>query len=354
MAGGRGERFWPQSRNTRPKHLLPIVGNAPLLSQTIARMAPLVEADSVLVITSADQAAGVREVCPGLPPQNIIVEPTGRDTANAVALANLVARRIDPNATLALLPADHVVADREGFQRTLGAAFAAAETSPLIITIGVRPTHPETGFGYIQRGDALPLEVGAPVFGVRRFVEKPDLATAQAYLDSGDYLWNGGMFVWTVQTLGAALEEHAPDISRRFAEMERLIDSGVPFETVLGEHYPRLPKISIDFAVMEKARNVATIPAGFDWDDVGAWPAIARHFPKDASGNTLLGSVETEEVSDSIVVSTSDKITAVLGVQGLIVVNTPDATLVLPADRAQDIKRLLKKIAARPGGDRWL
>lgn len=354
MAGGRGERFWPQSRLARPKHLLPIVGSTPLLSQTVERLSPLVAPADVYIITSADQADAVRATCPEVPAANVIVEPVGRDTANAVALANLVAKRVDPAATLALLPADHVVHDGAGFRKTLDQAFAAAEAKPLIVTIGIQPTQPETGFGYIHRGEPLSLVPGASVYGVRRFVEKPDLATAQGYLASGEYLWNGGMFVWTVATLGAALERHAPDIAAAFARIEAELGQGHAFVDVLARHYPLLPRISIDFAVMEKADNVATLPAAFDWDDVGAWPAIARHFPKDSNGNTRLGATALEDVRDSIVMSSDGRVTAVLGLEGVIVVTTADATLVLPASRAQEIKKLLKQIEGQPGGKAWL
>lgn len=354
MAGGRGERFWPQSRTARPKHLLPIVGETPLLAQTIARLSPLVEAKDIFVITSADQASAVREVCPSLPAANVVVEPVGRDTANAVALANLVAKRVDPSATLALLPADHVVHDGAGFRKTLEAAFLAAEAEAMILTIGIVPTLPETGYGYVHRGAAWRSFGDTQAYAVQRFVEKPNLETAKAYVASGEYLWNGGMFVWTVRTLSDALTQHAPDIAGRFAAIEAELAAGGAFEAVLGKRYPELPKISIDYAVMEKARNVATIPAGFDWDDVGAWPAVARHLPKDAAGNARVGTTVLEGVKDSIVVSTKDHVTAVLGLENVIVVHTPDATLVLPADRAQEIKKLLAQVQGLEGGKKYL
>lgn len=352
MAGGRGERFWPQSRLARPKHLLPIVGESALLVQTIERLLPLVPAERVLIITNRQQAAAIRELCPMLPAANIVAEPVGRDTAAAVGLALVLVRRRDPEATFAMLPADHVIHDSVTFRADLDRAFAAAEGEPLLVTLGIQPTEPATGFGYIQRG--APRAGVEGLHDVARFVEKPQLEVAKTYLASGDYLWNAGMFFWRVPVVAAAFAEHVPDLWAELGRLDAALTAGQPLEAVLETFYPTLKKISIDYALIEKARNVAVIPARFDWDDVGAWPAVTRHFPADAAGNVVRGLAAVEQAAGNLVVSTPDHLVAVLGVQDLIVVHTPDATLVCPKDKAQEIKALLKRCEAAAELKRFL
>lgn len=350
MAGGKGERFWPQSRLRRPKQLLPIVGDVPMLTQTVERLPPLVPHERVFVITNREQRAAVLEGCPMLPPENIIAEPVGRDTAAAVGLAALLVARRDPKATLAMLPADHVIHDVHAFREVLGAAFAAADAEPWLVTLGIRPTEPATGYGYIQRGPWAARAEGHDVFAVRRFVEKPDLNTARQYLESGEYLWNAGMFVWSVSTIRAALGAHVPELADGLAVIERDLAAGQAMDDVLGAHFPTLKKISIDYAVMEKAANVVTLGATFDWDDVGAWPAVVRHLPADAAGNVRRGDTLVESGSGNLVVSTHDHLVAIIGVDDLVVVHTPDATLVCPKAQAQRVKELTKRLEQE---ERW-
>ncbi len=347
MAGGRGERFWPASRTTSPKHLLPIVGDEPMLTQTVARLQGLVPAKNILVITTVAQLEGVRACCPDLPAANIVGEPAGRDTAAACGLALLLVRERNPEAAFAMLPADHVIHNHAAFQATLGAAFAAAEADAKLVTIGIKPTEPATGFGYIQSGPVWRRCADTDVFSVQRFVEKPDLARAEAYLREGNYLWNAGMFVWRTQTLEAAFKAHASEL---FAGLEKIgaAASREGWAAALAAGYPTLPRISVDYALMEKSTNVAVVPAAFDWDDVGAWPAIANHYPKDSAGNVLRGPALVEAGADNIIVSRPGHLTAVVGASGLVIVQTADATLVCPRDKAQDIKALLKRMADDP------
>lgn len=341
MAGGRGERFWPQSRLARPKHLLPIVGDSALLVQTIERVLPMVPAENVLVITNREQAAAMRELCPMLPAENIVAEPVGRDTAAAVGLALVLVRRRDPQAAFAMLPADHVIHDTVTFRADLERAFAAAERDPLLVTIGIKPTEPATGYGYIHRGTLRP---GAQsLFDVIRFVEKPTLEVAREYLATHQYLWNAGMFIWRVEVVAAAFAKHVPELWAGLLQLESALSGGRTLDAALEALYPTLKKISIDYALIEKASNVAVTPAHFDWDDVGAWPAVMHHFPADAAGNVLRGLSTVENASGNLVVSTADHFVAVLGVQDLIVVHTDDATLVCPKEKAQEIKALLKR-----------
>jgi mannose-1-phosphate guanylyltransferase len=348
MAGGKGERFWPQSRLRRPKQLLPIVGDTSMLAQTVERLPGLLPLENILVITNREQRAAVLETCPMLPPENVVAEPIGRDTAAAVGLAALLVARRDPRATLAMLPADHVIHDTKAFRDVLAAGFESAEAEPWLVTVGIRPTEPATGYGYIHRGELIARAQGREVWKVQRFVEKPDLETARAYLESGEYLWNAGMFVWTVPTVRAALAEHVKDIAEGIATIERDIAGGRSIDDALGAHFPSLKKISIDFAVMEKAKNVVTLAATFDWDDVGAWPAVMRHLAADAAGNVVRGGGLVEAGNGNLVVSTPDHLVAVMGVDDLIVVHTADATLVCPKSHAQRVKDLLKRVEGDP------
>lgn len=352
MAGGRGERFWPQSRLAKPKHLLPIVGERALLVQTIERLLPMIPADRVIIITNQQQAAAIRELCPMLPAENIVAEPVGRDTAAAVGLALVLVRRRDPAATFAMLPADHVIHDSVAFRADLEKAFLAAEQGPLLVTLGIQPTEPATGFGYIHRG--APRAGVAGLHDVARFVEKPTLEVAEGYLATGEYLWNAGMFFWRVSVVAEAFAKHVPDLWVDLGKLETALAAGQSLEAVLAAIYPALKKISVDFALIEKATNVAVIPASFDWDDVGAWPAVTRHFPADSVGNVLRGATVVEQAEGNLVVSDADHLVAVLGVNDLIVVHTPDATLVCPKDKAQEIKALLKRCESAADLKRFL
>ncbi len=343
MAGGRGERFWPQSRLERPKHLLPIVGDKPMLTQTVERVVGAVPAANVFVITTQAQLPGVQVACPQIPSANIVAEPLGRDTAAATGLALMLVKHRSPTAAFAMLPADHVIHDAKEYQALLGAAFAAAESEDVLVTIGVKPDRPETGFGYIQQSGPWKKIDGRDIMAVKRFVEKPDLATAEGYLAAGGYFWNAGMFVWRVPVVEAAFQAHAPELYASLMKIETAAAIG-NWDSALAQGYPALKKISVDYALMEKSRNVVVVPATCDWDDVGAWPAVANHFPKDAAGNVLRGSAVVEDGSNNIVVSADGHLTAVVGVSDLVVVHTPDATLVCPKDKAQEIKALLKRL----------
>ncbi|MBI3884639.1 MAG: mannose-1-phosphate guanylyltransferase [Opitutae bacterium] len=354
MAGGRGERFWPQSRRNTPKHLLPIVGDEPMLTQTVARVLGVAPKENIFVITTQSQLAGVRAACPALPAGNLVAEPMGRDTAAATGLAMLLVKQRAPGAAFAMLPADHVIHDVAEYQRLLGVAFAAAESDDVLVTIGIKPTTPDTGFGYIRQAGPWKEFDGHWAMAVKRFVEKPSLATAEGYLASGEYFWNAGMFVWRVPVVEAAFKAHAPELYAGLAKVEAAAKSSGTWDAALAALYPTLPKISVDYALMEKSTNVVVVPATFDWDDVGAWPAIAKHFPPDAAGNVLRGLAMVEGGKNNIVVSTDGHLTAVVGADDLVVVHTPDATLVCTKARAQEIKALLKRLEGDAGGKKFL
>lgn len=346
MAGGKGERFWPQSRLARPKHLLPIVGDSPMLVQTVDRLGSLVPTENVLIITNREQRDAVVQACPRVPAENVIAEPVGRDTAAAVGLAALLVKQRDPGATFAILPADHVIHDAKGFQKVLGDAFAAAEKGDHLITIGIAPEGPATGYGYIQRGEEAFEIDGRPVYAVQRFVEKPDLKTAEGYLKDGGYFWNAGMFVWTEKVIRQAIVDLAPDLEKGLVAIEEKLSSGESLDGALESVYPGIEKISVDYAIMEKASGVLTIESDFDWDDVGEWPSVARHQEADASGNVVRGEVLVHQGSGNIAVGEAGHLLTLVGVDDLMVVQTKDATLVCPREKAQEIKDAVKKIAA--------
>lgn len=357
MAGGKGERFWPVSREATPKQLITLLGGRSFLQQAVDRVRPLVPIENILIITNVVQAAAVRGQLPELPPDNIIGEPMGRDTCAAVALGAALVGARDEAGVLAVLPADHVIPDAACFQQVLSDAFELAARQDVIVTIGIPPTSPETGYGYIQAGSALLSDVDGQslttrFFKAERFVEKPNLETAGRYLAEGNFRWNAGMFVWSYQTIHSALVEHQPEIA---AAADRWRQSAVRGPGVLIEalaaEYPTVKKISIDFAVMERARNVVVADGAFDWDDLGAWPALSRHLSRDADGNALVGSVVQVGAAGNIVYDARTRgrtpITLV-GVKDSIVVLTDDAILVAARNEAQRIKELVRQLAANP------
>ena len=354
IAGGKGERFWPQSRAERPKHLLPVVGETPLLTQTIERVLPIVPRENIFVITSAVQEKGVRAVCRDLPKANVIAEPVGRDTAAAVGLAAAIVGARDPQGVFAVLPADHVIHDGKKYQADLKVAFAAAAKAPVMVTIGITPTEPATGFGYVQRGEVWAKPNRREVYAVKRFVEKPDLKTAKKYLKSGDYFWNAGMFVWSVAVVESAIAEFAPELDAGLQPIRAALAQGRRLGPVLKKVYPGLKKISVDYALLEKSTNVVVLPSTFDWDDVGAWPAVARHYKPDTAGNVSRGRTMVEQGSGNIVFSEGDHLVTIVGADDLIVVHTAEATLVCSKAKAQEIKALLGRVNQLPDAKRFI
>lgn len=340
LAGGRGERFWPLSTRKRPKQLVALVGGRPLIAQTVVRLDGLVPPERVLVITNVETVVPTRQWLPELPPENIIGEPVGRDTAPAVALAAALVRARDPNAVFAILPADHVISDEPRFRATLETVFRAASREDALFVIGIPPTAPSSAFGYIE-ADTPRFELdGHSFFAVRRFVEKPDVETARRYLAEGRYFWNAGMFVWSLASLQRALERHAPSfaaLSRRLADAVGRSD----FDAAVRSAYAGVEKISIDYALMEKADNILMTPADFPWDDVGSWTALRNHFAADARGNVVIGDCAALDAEGNTVVS-NGRLTALLGVRDLVVVQAEGVTLICHRDRAEQVKRLVQ------------
>ena len=342
MAGGSGTRFWPKSRRNRPKQLLCLAGDATMLQQTVERVADLVAPDRTWVITGDDQAAAVRDQLAHVPPGNIVAEPCPRDTAACVGLAAAIVARVDPDAIMLVMPADHVIRPAEKFQSTVRAAVAVVEADPTaFVTFGIKPTRPETGYGYIERGEPLGAPGGIPLHRVVQFREKPDRATAERFVAEGRFAWNAGIFVWRAQAILDALATHRPDLA---AALDRIRPSlGTPAEAeAIAREYPQMEKVPIDKAVMEKAANVRVLEVVYDWNDVGDWRALTELVPPDAAGNTVQGSVHLVDTKDSIIVSDDGGLIATLGVAGLVVVQASGATLVARIDQLDRLKALVE------------
>jgi len=347
MAGGKGERFWPLSTSKHPKQLLALVGDKPLIAQAVDRLEGLVPPENIFVVTNADLVDATRAATPLLPPENIIGEPIGRDTAAAVACGGALVKAKDENGVFAVLTADQVMGDLDIFSATLRGGMELAEKNDILVTIGIDPTFPSTGFGYIESGDAFASQENIEFRKAVRFVEKPDEVTASEYLETGKFYWNSGMFIWSVASLEKAFAVSCPEMAELMETLTRYAKDGKIAEG-MDATYPGLGKISVDYALMEKADNIVMACGTFSWDDVGSWPALENHFPQDESGNTKIGQVKTLNADGNIVYS-KDHLTAVIGVKDLIVVQTDGVTLVCPKDRAQDIKQMV--VMLREQGD---
>jgi len=356
LAGGRGERFWPVSRGARPKPFVDLFGGKALLRHAVDRLNGIVPKNNILVVTSADLVGAMRKMLPDLPKANIVGEPVGRDTAAACALATeLVAHRGDASASLAILTADQLM-DAAPFRRTLRDAFAVAESAPCLVTLGISPTLPSTGFGYIERGSVLTpprKDIRTEFHKVKRFVEKPDVRTAEGYLKSGRYFWNSGMFVWRVATFRKALSRHCPALAVAMSALSRDVGRA-SFAATLKRMYAGLERISVDYAIMEKADNLVVATGAFGWDDVGTWTAAAAHLDADGAGNAISGCVEIMEGKGNVVVSDTKHLVALYGMSDVVVVHSRDATLVCPKSRAQELKELVRRIGARKDGERFV
>ncbi|WP_280790921.1 sugar phosphate nucleotidyltransferase [Blastococcus sp. TF02A_35] len=357
MAGGSGTRLWPMSRTSRPKQLLDLVddgdgGTRSLLAEAFARVRAVVPADCIWVCTAGRYAEQVRAALPDLAEGRLILEPEPRDTANAVGLAAALVADVDPEAELAVVSADHVIRPVERFAAGLRTAFdALAERPRSLVTLGIPPTYPATGFGYVERGGATAVPGVAEAASFR---EKPDRATAEQYLASGRHLWNSGMFVWRARTVLDALADHLPATAEGLARVVAA-PAGAERDAVLAEVFPRLPKISVDYAVLEPAAaepgRVLVADLDVDWLDVGSWPALGRVLPSDDAGNAQRGMVVQVDGERNVVVSDDPgHLVATVGLRDCVVVHTRDATLVCPVADAERVKELLEAVAARYPG----
>jgi len=342
MAGGSGTRFWPKSRRNRPKQLLRLHGESTMLQQTVDRIAPLVAPDRTWIITGGDQAEAVRAQLPALPPANVVAEPCPRDTAACVGLAAAIVAKHDPGGIMIVMPADHVIRPPEKFRATVEAAVGVIEADPTaFVTFGIKPTRPETGYGYIERGDSLGSHGGIALHRVVQFREKPDRATAERFLAEARFAWNSGIFVWRASAILEALAAHRPKLAESLARVAPAI--GTPGEAeAIAREYPGMEKIAIDKAVMEKAANVLVLEVAYDWNDVGDWRALTELVPPDDRGNTIQGAVHPVDTKRSIIVSDDGGLIATLGVEDLVIVQSAGATLVARIDQLDKLKGLVE------------
>jgi len=336
MAGGSGERFWPMSRQRMPKHLLRFFSDRTLVEETVRRLEGVVPRVNVFVLTNIAQLDATRIALGDLLPRgNIVAEPAKRDTAAAAALATGLVRARDPQGVMALLPADAYIRDTETFGKQLRKGLLRASQSSALLTFAIKPSHPSTSFGYLQLGEDI-----ADSGGFRRvvkFVEKPDPATAARYVASGNFAWNAGMFVWSVNAFLNETEQHTP----KLAKFIREFPSGDPTAYLAARFLTLVPKTSVDYAILEKAGAVETLLAEFDWDDVGVWTALPTYLPRDKAGNATRGTVLAEGGAANNIALSNGRVIALVGVKDLVVVETPDAVLVCHKDSVADIKKLM-------------
>ncbi len=342
MAGGKGERFWPLSTSRKPKQLLALGGDRPLLQLAVDRLAGLIPPERILIVTSAALVAPIREMLGQGSPVGVLGEPLGRDTAAAVAAGAAWIRRRAPDAVFCVLTADHLIGDLPVFRQTLARGLALCAENDVLMTIGIAPSEPSSAYGYIEMGASWIRDDGIEFFRAQRFVEKPDMETARGYLASGRYAWNSGMFIWSVRSILNAFAEFRPALAERLSAWAQCRNEA-EFEAALARDFPALEKISIDYAVMEKARNIVVCKGTFAWDDVGSWPALAAHLPQDGAGNATTGDVEALDSAGNIVVS-QGRLTALVGVKDLVVVQAEGVTLVCSQARSQELKALLARL----------
>lgn len=345
MAGGVGSRFWPRSREKNPKQLLEIVGEGTMIQNTVKRLAGFIEEKNVFVVTNKLQKNAIIKQLPNVPSENIIVEPVGRNTAPCIGLAALFIDRLDPKGIMVVLPADHIIANEQEFIRVLRTSAEVAQITSGLVTIGIHPTHPETGYGYIQAKDkseeTQPVNLNG-VFEVKTFAEKPNYATAVSFLESGDFYWNSGMFIWRVDTILNEIHRSLPELHTQLTNLQPSI--GTPlFDQSLETAYGIIRGISIDYGVMEKAVRVYVVKGDFGWNDLGSWDEVNRISPKDENGNYLHGKVIPVN-SKNTYVHTQDKLIAVVGLEDVIVINTPDAILVCKKGASQDVKEIVDQL----------
>lgn len=342
MAGGVGSRFWPRSREKSPKQLLEIVGKGTMIQNTVERITPMISPHQILIVTNKVQKGMIVKQLPQLRPENVIVEPFGRNTAPCIGLAALFIRKLDPEAVMVVLPSDHVMQDEEEFRRVLGLAIWVAYESRKLVTVGVQPGRPETGYGYIQvvdDEDGSNPYADRGVYRVKTFAEKPNAATAQQFIQSGDFLWNSGMFVWRVDTILETIGKLLPEMADQLERVDDAIGTE-RYQHVIETAYGLIRGISIDYGVMEKARDVFVIKGNFGWSDVGSWDEVKRISGMDDMGNSIHGKVFLQNTRNTLV-QAGNKFVATIDVEDLIVIATDDAVLICKRGESQKVKEVV-------------
>ncbi|KRE75409.1 mannose-1-phosphate guanylyltransferase [Paenibacillus sp. Soil750] len=342
LAGGKGERFWPKSRTKLPKQFLNISGNKTMIQQVIERLKLILDVTHIFVVTNELYAELIKVQVPDLPKENIIIEPIGKNTAPCIGLASIIIERKYPNTTMIVLPSDHIITDEKGFIQILETAANVANKSEHVVTLGINPTYPETGYGYIEAASDSFVKNSMKVLSVKKFTEKPEKEQAEKYLIAGNFYWNSGIFVWKTSVIRNLIAQYLPEIHDILETIKTSLDKQDFIETIRTE-FAKMPDQSIDYGIMEKAKDIYVIPCSFGWDDVGSWNALERINELDQSGNFISGNTLTVDTKGCIIES-GPKLIATLGIEDLIIINTDDVTLICTKDRAQEVKLLLKEL----------
>ncbi len=348
MAGGGGTRLWPLSRKGRPKQMLPLVGERTMFQMALDRLEPLLPAERILVVTGRDQVAQLQADAPQLPAENFIVEPFGQNTAPAVGLAAAHVQQRDADAVLAVLTADHYIADVEKFRRVLQTSAQVAQDA-YIVTLGIAPTFPAVGYGYIKRGELLTEQAGFRIYHALGFTEKPDRETAAQFLFSGLYSWNSGMFIFLVRQLMEEYARQQPAMHALLARVQQAVGRA-DYAEVLAQVWPQMPRLSIDYAVMEGAQRMAVIPVEMGWSDVGSWASLFEVLEGDADGNVTRGESARHihlDTRNTLIVS--DRVVATIGLRDLVIVDTEDVLFVCQRERSQEVRQIVERL--RQSGD---
>lgn len=336
MAGGVGSRFWPRSREKMPKQLLKIFGENTMIQDTIKRIKKLIPDENIFIVTNKTQKEEIKKQLPEIPGENIIVEPFGRNTAACIGLASIIINNFHPDAVTVVLPSDHIIRDVDAFTNILRKAVDFAYKSRGLVTIGIQPTRPETGYGYIQREEK---ELEENIFKVKTFAEKPNYQTAEKFLESGDFLWNSGMFIWRIDVILEEIKNYMPDLYEGLLKLQKHLLKD-DFQKQVELVYGMLRSISIDYGVMEKSNRVYVIRSTFGWSDVGSWEEVYQLSHKDENGNSIYGNCFIDDVKNSYIHS-EEKFTAILGLENIIVINTDDALLVANRTHSQDVRKVV-------------
>jgi mannose-1-phosphate guanylyltransferase len=343
LAGGKGERFWPLSRADRPKQFLRLISDKMMLQETIDRVLPLIPYERIRIVTSESMVDTILETTTGIERSNVLGEPFGRNTCAAIGLAAAHVIQEDPNAVLAVLSADHLIRPAEKLLDIIAAGSESAASGDWLVTIGIAPTRPETGYGYIKLGELFKQQGKHNIYRVSGFTEKPKAAVAQEYYFSRTYLWNSGMFIWSAQSILKAIDSCHPDLGKQLGDYSHCIGTNKEMDART-KMYQETQSISIDFAVLERAENVLTIRGDFVWDDVGDWNALSRYREKDGENNVVVGEAVLHESFETTVYNEGDGIIACIGVSDLVVVRSGDITMVAHKTKAPEIKELLAKL----------
>jgi len=339
MAGGAGKRFWPWSRDKNPKQFLNIFGEKSLLEETVNRLQSVVKKEDIYIITTSSQKKKIMELIKDIPRENIVPEPIGRDTAACIGLGAIFMNKKNPESVQTVLPSDHLISDVANFRKVLKKAAKLAKEKNCLVTIGIKPTYPNTGYGYIQYTISKEEKLDEDIYRVKTFAEKPNLETAQRFIESGDFLWNSGIFVWKVKTILEEIERSLPELYDGLMEIEKNIDKKNIY-TIIRKIYSRIRSISIDYGVMEKAKDVYVVKADFGWNDVGSWAEVYRLGDKDENQNVIMGNVVLRDSKENLIHSKKKLLTGI-GINDMIIIDTNDVLLICPKDQSQNVKELV-------------